>query len=248
MVSTFARTPRTGSRFGSSPLPATFITTPNSLCVSSEAVSEGFMHEPSAALSQVRFSHSSILRRPSVSGRRFASMKSKYRLGRNGGSGRFEPARGPCEPEDEPAAAGHWPGRMSFDFSAARAGGDGGARRPDRRRSCRPTRASRSRLGSRQRPAFPSAVVTRGPYSFEILFQDTGVEHQLVRAFGIDAGLDQTKIDQPQEHSRGRFLIPATSIEDNGEYGNPHLGRVEDHLDLETDHLPRERVGRTLLW
>jgi hypothetical protein len=30
MVSTTARTPRTGSPFGSNPLPATFITTPNS--------------------------------------------------------------------------------------------------------------------------------------------------------------------------------------------------------------------------
>ena len=134
---------------------------------------------------------------------------------------------------------------MSFDFSAlGRREGEPGVQiaRGAAGRFRRPDLAL-----ARGNAQFARGGRDPGTVSFEIMFQDPGVEDHLVGTFGIDAGLNQPEIDQPEEHGRGRFLIAAITFEDDREHGNPDLGLVEQHLDLEPDHLPGERMGRAFL-
>ena len=130
---------------------------PEFVCVSSEAVLPGPSSEPSFPVTG-RFSPLSyILRRPAVSGRQFAKMKSKYRLDRNDRSAsgsRFSPQRKARLAVHD----GHRPAT-----STARAGSASTFRRPRQVPQAEPgvqidegrarsLPASRSRSDSRQRP------------------------------------------------------------------------------------------------
>jgi hypothetical protein len=131
---------------------------PEFVCVSSEGVLRSASSRSSAAPSQAALRPLYILRRSTVSGRRFAQMKSKYRLGRNGRSGQFSSRAG-----NPPLGMEIGHARLSSLIDPARSAStfpqfaptqtvNPGSRSARERRMIR---ASRCRPGSPQPPALP---------------------------------------------------------------------------------------------